>query len=132
MAIITTKYSLGDVVYLIRRNRREDWESCGFCAAEGMITGADGKKKSCPECWGKKGKTTYHEMLWAVISVPDGGRLTIGQYGFTKSRRQEEERYMAQETGIGSGSLYYVADLWPSLEEAQAECDRRNAGLPDG
>jgi hypothetical protein len=57
--------------------------------------------------------------------------LTIGQYGFTKSIRQTEERYMADERGIGSGSQYYVADLWPSLEEAQAECDRRNSGLPD-
>jgi len=33
---------------------------------------------------------------------------------------------MCKETGIGSGSVHKVNYLWPTKEEAQKECDRRN------
>jgi len=43
-----------------------------------------------------------------------------------------EEKYMCKETGVGSGTVHDGSTLWPSKEEAQAECDRRNKEGKDG
>jgi len=40
-----------------------------------------------------------------------------------------EESYMCRETGVHSGSVYYIRNLLPSKESAQIECDQRNEEL---
>lgn len=136
---LKTKYSPSDKVWWISRDRRKVWEPCSFCGAEGRIVGKDKVDRLCPECYDNKGKYTYHEMQYAIT---DRSPLTIGQVqisytgkteglseafdNFKSQDEKTEERYMCVESGIGSGSVYYVADLYPSREKAQAECDKRN------
>lgn len=145
---IPTKFELGQQVYRITRETVSEFEWCKFCDAEhttdilwrGQIRGADGSKKTCPECWGHGGKKVNHQQEWQVYPTP----LTLGQVEvkyrkayhaptpseFSNYGSQEaltEERYMAYETGIGSGSLWSADMLFATIEEAQAECDRLNA-----
>ena len=128
---IETKYSLGDKVWLITRNRPKVWIRCEFCegyekeqaslAPHTKVTGLDGSEKTCPSCHGRGGHTKYLEKAWMV-----GDRLTIGQVRVKLSDIENEEEYMAVETGIGGGYIYRARNLWPTKKQAHAECGRRN------
>ena len=128
---IETKYGLGDQVWLVRRNKPKTWVRCTFCdgyekqqanlAPNTTITGGDGSTKTCPSCHGRGGGNVYLELAWCVATT-----LTLGMVRVRKSSSEYDEEYMAHETGIGSGSIYNVENLYPTKEEAQAECDRRN------
>ena len=48
----------------------------------------------------------------------------IGSY--VKGGASFNVSYMCYETGIGSGTIHYEGSLYPTLEEAQAECENRN------
>lgn len=137
---VDTKFNFEDRPFLINQERAKRWVVCGFCAGSGSINGASGEKRSCPECYNRKGTYEYFELKWAVSR-----QLTVGQirfsmtaaydagdddtvfdnYGSQKYKREVE--YMMRETGIGSGSLWREGELFATEEEAQAECDKRNA-----
>ena len=135
---IETKFDFGDRVYCIKQDHEQVLEKCSFCAGIGSINGADGTRKLCPECYGRKGKIVYKRKKWLIRNV-----LTIGQIKaeiqcahdgevsiFDNYGSQEEKRkikYMAYETGIGSGSVYDEELLFATREQAQAECDKRNS-----
>ena len=126
---IETKYSLGDKIWVITRNRPRVWIRCEFCeghereqarlAPDTKITGRDGTTKTCPSCHGRGGSNKYLETAWMV-----GDRLTIGQLRVKRTSTDQQEEYTdAKEFG---GRIYYVRDLWPTKKEAHAECGRRN------
>jgi len=125
-------YDLGDKVWLIRQTKPAVWTPCAFCGGSKKyieygyndgtkVIGKDGTEGRCPQCQGHGGKTIYLEKGWNVQ-----GELTIGQVTMMKRRSEQEEGYMCHETGIGSGSYYYIKDLYPTQEDAQAECNERN------
>ena len=136
---IETKYANGDVVFAIGNYPVKKWQSCGFCPGTGKIVGNDGNERFCPECYGRMGKYIYEPQQWQVnhmILTIGQVRITItdspGQEGETvfdnfKEQHGREESYMCIETGIGSGSVHRADTLYPSIEAAQTECDRRNA-----
>ena len=135
---LTTKFDHNDVVYSIYHNRPQHFVLCSFCGGEGRIVGADGSETNCPMCYGHKGEQVYDEHpKWMVR--PEG--LTVGHVrveitfkhkassmfsNYGSQKYEYEERYMMYETGIGSGTLHNADNLFASVEEAQAECDRRN------
>lgn len=133
---IVTKYSLGDKVWSITRNRPKVWFRCEFCegyekqqaglAPNTKVTGLDGSEKTCPSCHGRGGSNKYLELAWMV-----GEHLTIGQVRVKRTNTESEEEYMAVETGIGSGTVHYVRNLWPNKKEAHLECGRRNKEADD-
>lgn len=57
-----------------------------------------------------------------------GRALTVGSVNI----ESEGERLMCHETGVGSGSVYSAEHYFRSSDDAQAECDRRNAILNNG
>ena len=125
-------YDLGNKVWLIRQTKPKIWTPCTFCGGSKeyidyyvkdgtKVIGKDGTAQRCPQCNGHGGINIYLEKGWHVQ-----GELTVGQVTMMKSGSEQEERYMCHETGIGSGSFYYVKDLYPTQEEAQSECDKRN------
>ena len=135
-----SKFGPKDKVYKISHSKESIWEECKFCDGEGVIIGKDSSPRSCPVCYGRKGEMVYKDLKWMVESVP----LTIGQIRieftpkstenlsdlFDNYKAQSEnyiESYMCYESGIGSGSVYYLKDLFSSLSAAQAECDKRNS-----
>lgn len=122
---LTTKFSVGDWVYPISRESRPVKKPCGFCDARGRITGSDGSDRSCPECYGQRGHTTWQPERYQIPH--DNPILHIGQVRVTFDEKGQREQYMAHETGIDSGMLWPGAALFATKEEALAECARLNA-----
>ena len=136
---IETKYNFGDVLYTIHRGSKTEWMPCDFCGETGRISGVNGDTKPCPECYGRRGENKHVRLEWKV----EGDTLTVGlvevritnKYtdgedsdasNFGHQEHKREEWYMCYETGIGSGTNHPVESLFPTIEEAQAECDKRN------
>lgn len=126
---ITTKFSLGDVVTAINRGNRQEWVDCPLCLGTGDITVSESATiRRCPECYGKKGKTYWREEQWTTRHTSTIGKVNIELYG-DEYDGTDREQYMLASTGVGSGTLWPVDQLWATREEAQAECDRRNADI---
>jgi len=134
-----SKYNFGDKPFKISLSTEKSFETCSFCGGNKNIIGQDLKSRMCPECMGRGGKTVYLDKKWNIVAQITIGDIkirhrckSIGQDPdsmFDNYGPQDEERkesYMCYETGIGSGSIHYVDTLWPTKEEAQTECDRRN------
>ena len=138
---LESKYNFGDVLYRICHGQKAFQEKCGFCGGSGRIKRMDKTTKQCLECFGNGYNQKYEKTKWNVQS----GTLTVGQIRIEVTNEQPgadpesifhnygpqlyeyKEQYMCLETGIHSGTLHPVSSLWPTLEEAQAECDRQNA-----
>ena len=137
---IETKYNLFDTVWHIQSLPTKEWIVCDFCEGLKVIIGKNGKERTCPECSGFGGSNKIEKQGWQVtqkltighVRVAITGKDPIGtprhsvfsNYGPQEYKHKEE--YMCKETGIGSGSVHKVDYLWPTKEEAQKECDRRN------
>lgn len=135
---ITTQFDLGQKVWAIYSGRKEYTELCAFCDGHGRITGADGTRGSCPKCFGRGGKTGWHEQAWHVdreltvgqvrVAVTDSpGRDDEEVFDNFKAQTGRDEEYMCVETGVGSGTVWKAAMLFATHYEAQAECDQRNS-----
>jgi len=126
---IETKYSLGDTAWKINQNKPKVWIPCTFCGGskhqlnefveKTEVTGLDGSKKRCPDCFGRGGNHDFLELEWRVERS-----LVIGQVRFEVSENKpEEESYMEDSRGV---YVHYADTLYPTKNEAQAECDKRN------
>jgi len=125
-----------DVVYTIIDGRRSvtTWVRCTFCTGHKdgtsafskrtMVTGMDGQTTFCPICRGNGGKSvSLPGVEWQVYQ-----KLTIGYVRLEFSLSEGlKESYMCEETGIGSGRVYRVHNLYPHRRAAQKECDKRNS-----
>jgi len=118
---LTTKFKIGQIVYYIVKTREKYIIDCSFCDGVGNIFGKDDQKRYCPECVGRGFDYKWRELAWSVLDKT----LTLGQVRITAGY-EPEERYMANETGLGSGSIYDTDKLFATLEEALDECDVRN------
>ena len=153
MATITTRFSLGDQVWSIGPNAEEIKLPCRCCRGRAWLEakGADGESHSvpCPECGQSATVRLGSWPEWRVerslriglirVQVADHTGTDNGERGdnMNPARAErvggrDEERYMCWETGVGSGSLHRVEDLFatPELaeEEAQARTERARRG----
>ena len=135
-----TKFSPGDVVWNISNTKIKVLFSCSFCAGTGKIQGADGEKRSCPECYGRCSDYKWEDKGWTISQ--ENPQLTIGQVrvkftgewegisdtfsNYGPQGEEHKEEYMCRETGIGSGAIHRAERLFTTKKEAQAECDRLN------
>ena len=133
---IKTKYDVGQKLYPIYQQYQAIPIPCPTCGATsqldpGEITTADGRVIGCPDKWPHHGKTGREARPWSVRA---SDASTVGQIivrAGRVSREEDREQYMLSATGIGSGTLWPVDNVWPSAEEAEAECIRRNNADPD-
>jgi hypothetical protein len=123
MMMIETKFGVGDTVYKINNERKQRRRACTACDGLGRISLPDGDKYNCPACGGRGVFIDWEPTKWLVAA-----RMTVGQVRIHVSfeDKDDEERYMTHETGVGSGTLHNALDLFATKEEAQAECDKRN------
>lgn len=123
MAVIETKYSIGDTVFFAGTTTTRKQHPCPDC--NGLrkwkaISPAGGEYEfSCPRC-----SASYNAdrdlTLDYTAHVPLVTRLTIGsvQYNSAPGSYDHGARYMCAETGIGSGSVYDENRLFKSEVEA--------------
>ena len=129
MASIETKYSIGDVVYHAAIHQTTKQHPCPDCKGEGKwkaISPAGSEYQfSCPRC-SANFQSNHALSLRYQSYAPFVSALTIGSVRVdTASDRRVE--YMCVETGVGSGSIYYEGDLFPSHEEATTVAQIRAA-----
>jgi len=139
---LESKYNFNDKVWVIRYQRETRFITCEFCGGTGQIKGENNKDRSCPECYSRGGSYQRFDLQWELDT--DETPITIGEIrieancdfegyesdipwsNYGPQIKRQSIVYMCFETGIGSGSLWRESLLWPTKEEAQAECDRRN------
>jgi hypothetical protein len=138
MATLTTKYSVGDVVYFASTTTEKKRHPCPDCKGvrKWKATSPAGGEYEfdCPRC-----STSYNSdrdlLLDYSAFVPYVQKLTIGsiQVNTAKGAYDEGARYMCVETGIGSGSVYDEARLFSTEDEAtaaaQAIADGQNVSV---
>lgn len=129
MAIIETKYSMGDVVWHPGMTTERHQHPCPDCLgsrswkAESPAGGVF--SVACPRCL-----TTYRGNSDLNLSysrwTSTVRKLTIGQVRACHGREGGHE-YMCHETGIGSGSVYRENTLFLTEEEARRAGDAEAA-----
>jgi hypothetical protein len=136
---IKTKYNINDTVYLIMSKQVQVSDKCDGCEGNRVLVLKNGDACHCPKCYGRGFISRIEPTKWQIHQT-----LTIGlvratvqnlkKTGMYDNYGEHEEggdktsvEYMAYETGIGSGSIWYEEDLFDSSEAAQAACDARNS-----
>lgn len=134
---INTAFDVGQVVYAVRSELAESWVPCGFCAASSRVVGANGETRPCPVCYGRGGRREWFAQARRLTGTLTIGQVRVavtqspgleGEETFRNYMPQEThvEKYMAVETGVGSGTVWKAADLFATRDEAQAACEERN------
>ncbi len=121
---IVTKFDLKQLVYAIANEHKLVWRPCPSCNETGQLCGADGIALHCPRCGGHKGKWENLPTQWRLSGR--GPILTIVLIEGKVTDNGTEIQYMAQETGCPAGTMWDQENLFATIEEARAECDRRN------
>lgn len=125
---IETKYSVDDAVYVGRAEWGSEPIPCPDCKGTGKWTvvansGPSGFwETTCQTCrdWG-------NYSGYGTGKVKQSTRIAITEYRTIGSIQVDTNgdvvRYMCVETGVGSGSIYYEKDLFPTREEALAHAE---------
>ena len=123
MAVIETKYSVGDVVFFSGTTTERKQHPCPDCKGERkwhVKSPAGGEYTiSCPRC-SARFMSDRELSLDYTAHVPHVQRLTVGSVQFNSASGSWDSgaRYMCRETGIGSGSVYDEARLFATEDEA--------------
>jgi hypothetical protein len=138
---ITTKFNLGDTVYFAFVDKVTKSTPCTACGGNKMleVVPITGKPYmvDCRDCSGT-GRNDFIDL------APGARKLTLGQvtvcvvnslgldgedtFDNYKPQSSYGERYMAVETGIGSGSVYNGEDLfsfeYEALDQAKIKVEK--------
>lgn len=125
---IDTKFENGDTVFHAYVGDGYKSIPCDECSEAGWLK-VEGKtyKIACRVCNGRGSLATYEPMPRATMMMIGQVRISItespGKPGYSPSsnfgpQREREESYMCVETGIGSGTIYRVEDLFATEQEA--------------
>lgn len=131
MAILETKYSVGDVVYWATTVTEKRSRPCPDCVGTKKwkaVSPAGGEYEfACPRCSAsyfsqRDLSLDYHEY------TPHAVLMTIGSVRVDTADSDYGTSYMCTETGVGSGSIYREADLFPTKDEALKSAAAKAAG----
>lgn len=123
MATLTTKYSVGDVVYHASTITTKKQHPCPDCKGERKwkaSSPAGGEYEfDCPRCLSRYMSDRDLSLDYSAFEGCTS-RLTIGsiQVNTADGSWDKGNRYMCLETGVGSGTVYNEIDLYPTEEEA--------------
>lgn len=132
VAMIETKYGIGDLVYhagTATEAKRHPCPDCNDTRKWSAISPAGNEYTfGCPRC--AASYTSHNNLsLSYTATVPCVSRRTIGsiQYNSAPGIYDHGARYMCVETGVGSGSVYSEADLFTTHDEAMAAATAKAA-----
>lgn len=123
MATINTKFSIGDVVFFATTTVATKSHPCPDCLGkrEWETTSPAGHKYTfaCPRCSAPFLSNSDLSLQYNA-RVANVAKLTIGQVRIVTPQVSEYDKtqYMANETGIGSGTLYDEDKLFASETDA--------------
>ena len=133
MSTLYAKYGIGDKVWKLHTYRDRIGTDCAVCGGSGEVgvAGHDDLHAPCPvrECgWGQVFPAS--ETLYADIRL-----LNVGSIQVTVEAHEPdgirppttEVRYMAWETGVGSGANHREEGLYASREDAESAASAAGA-----
>ena len=126
MSALQTKYGIGDEVWRMRTYRDRVGTDCGVCHGSGEVgvAGHDDLTTYCPvrECrWGQVFPAS--DALYADIRLLTIGKIEVIVEALAPDSTRRPisvVRYMAWETGVGSGTNHREKDLYDSCGDAEA------------
>jgi len=131
---IKTKFNLGDKVLGISHCTKEIIIPCSTCDSTGEITIKD-KKFECPDCYGEGGHNEYQPEAWYIVteglfSCYDNN-VNVVKIDIDITKEETKIRYLLgrKYSKSYSGTLWDENDLFKTVGEAEAECERRNKEL---
>lgn len=125
MAVINTKFSIGDIVYNATTTTERKRHPCPDCLDSRMwlATSPAGREYQfeCPRCGA--GYQAHRELsIEYTVFKAAIERRTIGQVR-AQSGRDSQNEYMCLETGVGSGTLYREETIFATEAEAMAAAE---------
>lgn len=137
MATLETKYSVGDTVYHATTSQTRKQHPCPDCKGErkwkAMSPAGAEYEFTCPRC------SAFHRherelSLEYTAHVAAATKLTIGSIKVDTHPYSNSSpvQYMCIETGVGGGSVYDEARLFPTEAEALAVASVMAAQLDKG
>lgn len=131
MADISTKYSIGDVVYRAGTTTTTKQHPCPDCLGtrQWKATSPAGRdyQFGCPRCNSSYRSDDSLSLAYSEF-VATTNRLTIGSVRYDSHEHfptRERTSYMCVETGVGSGSVYDEVELFLTEEEANRAADAK-------
>ncbi|MGN6347064.1 MAG: hypothetical protein ACTHME_05115 [Candidatus Nitrosocosmicus sp.] len=123
-------FKLGDKVFIISKEFREEFIKCIMCDGDKILKIQDKNMEiRCPECYGEGGKINYLLIEWILSCYRSvEGKYTISRINLDHSITDGIAwEYMCEETGIETGAIYRMNNIFLTKEEALAECEKRNS-----
>jgi hypothetical protein len=125
---VTTKYNIGDTVWCVAIDHCERLMACETCDDTKQVN-IKGDVYKCPNCVTNQNNKRWRKRFF----VRGSGKVGRVTYEHTEARWSNDNSsddirrtYMIDSTGVGSGSVWDEATLFPTKEEAQAYCDAEN------
>lgn len=126
--MLKAKYEVGQKVYAVsnRSDSRQIHVSCDVCNSTGKVK-VEGREEEyeCPVCHGKM--ETEHYGYKYVISYYEAtvGKVEIEEYSPEYEKIYKSQvRYMLEEMGVGSGSLWQEDRLFATEKDANDFCEK--------
>lgn len=121
---MNTKFTFGDMIVPIELKEEKSTVPCTGCEATGTILLRDGRDHDCPVCNGSGKIRRVTGKKWCPVHPLFGGTMfKVSQIAMLDDIAEGEESYCL-------GNKYYDAEnVFGSDEEANAECERRNAKI---
>lgn len=137
---IKTKLNLGQLGYPITYHTKPIYTKCTACNGTNKIE-IEGETFDCPkrcssgnifnsvplghhQTWGPQQWHTYESGIIGKITIENYLDDDIVDRDY---RNKKIIRYMLSNTGIGSGTCWDEENVFASLDEANKECEVRNA-----
>lgn len=123
---MTAKYQIGETVFHAGTRHQMQRVTCPDCKGtdewKAISPAGDEFTFHCPRC------NSHTSDLEYPIRTPAIKELTIGEVQSKQTNKNgkivHEVRYMCEETGVGSGSIYDEAVLFPTMDQAWEAASR--------
>ena len=126
--MLEAKFKVGQRVFAVsnKSDSRQVHVKCDVCNSTGKVK-VEGRDEEyvCPACHGRT--ETEHYGYMYVISYYEAtiGKIEIEEYAPKyKDRYKSEVKYMLEETGVGSGTLWREDRLFATYDEAKEFCEK--------
>lgn len=133
-AVPAPVYALGDVAYALTMREERGSHLCAVCGGDGNVKVPKTEKPAtCPECRGAGHRPDREATLLYDVERLTIGKVQDARWWNHKDLRSvtQEIRYMAEETGVGSGMLWPEGRLFRHPAEAEIVAEGYGA-VPSG
>lgn len=124
---IKARFSKGDKVYVADTEYRENWIACPDCLGTlhwvVVFANGDAVQIECQTC--KQGYEPSRGKIDVKSYLPVVRELTVGSIRFDDTEK-EQFSYMCEETGVGSGRVYYDSDIFTDKASATVRANEKN------